>query len=294
METTPGRENCPVRTRRSDGPLATINRARDAVRQRKKTAAGEAFTVYVRGGVYALAAPVRLSAEDSGTAAAPVVYRAYASERPVLMGGREIAGFAPERGEILKADLASQGLQGVYFRQLLFDDRRQPLARWPNFDPAHPYDGGWAHADGKPVNMYEEVPGENKRTFRYKAADQRHWASPSDGEVFVFPRFNWWNDIRPIRAIDRKKREITLAWDASYAIRPGDRYFVQNLREELDAPGEWWLDREDVDALLLAAEAVGRPARLRADAGDDSRTGAGHGCTSFSAASPSSAAKGPR
>ncbi len=34
-----------------------------------------------------------------------------------------------------------------------------------------------------------------------------------------------------------------LAGDASYAIRPGDRYYVQNLLEELDAPGEWYLDR---------------------------------------------------
>ena len=62
--------------------------------------------------------------------------------------------------------------------------------------------------------------------------------------MFVFARYNWWNDILPIRSIDRQEREITLASDASYAIRPGDRYFVQNLREELDSPGEWWLDKK--------------------------------------------------
>ncbi len=30
----------------------------------------------------------------------------------------------------------------------------------------------------------------------------------------------------------------------SYEIRPGDRYFVQGPREELDVPGEWYLDVE--------------------------------------------------
>ena len=37
---------------------------------------------------------------------------------------------------------------------------------------------------------------------------------------------------------------INLASDCSYAIRPGDRYYVQNLFEELDAPGEWYLDKK--------------------------------------------------
>ncbi len=39
-------------------------------------------------------------------------------------------------------------------------------------------------------------------------------------------------------------RTITLAANASFSIRPGDRYYVQNLFEELDAPGEWYLDRQ--------------------------------------------------
>ena len=63
------------------------------------------------------------------------------------------------------------------------------------------------------------------------------------GEVCIFPRYNWWNNIVRIASIDREKRVITLAGDCSYAIRPGDRYYVQGLFEELDAPGEWYLDR---------------------------------------------------
>ena len=116
--------------------------------------------------------------------------------------------------------------------------------------------------------MYQDVPGEDQQHVPLQAARTPDaWAQPEEAEVFVFPRYNWWNNIVPIASIDRQKREITLAGDASYAIRPGDRYFVQNLLEELDAPGEWYLDRTHVDALLLAADAAGRATGLRADAG---------------------------
>lgn len=71
------------------------------------------------------------------------------------------------------------------------------------------------------------------------------WSRPEEGEVFIFPRFNWWNNIAGIKSIDTETRTITLKNDCSYAIRPNDRYYVQNLFEELDSPGEWYLDKKD-------------------------------------------------
>ncbi|MDQ3814582.1 MAG: right-handed parallel beta-helix repeat-containing protein, partial [Armatimonadota bacterium] len=229
---------------KTDGPFATLEKARDAIRQRR--AAGPLpgpATVFVRGGIYPLARTFKLDKEDSGTAEAPVVYGAFENEKPIIIGGRPITGFAPHQGQILKADVNAQGFQGVYFRQLFFDGKRQHLARYPNFDLQNPYGGGWAYADGKPVPMYADVPGEDRRTFQYKEQDARQWARPEEGEVFVFARFNWWNNIVRIDSVDREKRIIKLAGDASYPIRPTDRYYVRNLFEELDAPGEWYLDK---------------------------------------------------
>mgnify|MGYP000443601265 CR=1 FL=1 len=233
-----------VNAARTDGPLATLEAARDAVRKLKAAGLTEPVTVHVRGGLYELRRTLKLSPEDSGTAKAPVVYRAYQGERPVLIGGRRLTAFVPHQGQILKADLAKQGLKGVYFRQLIFDGQRQHLARYPNFDPANPYGGGWAYVDGKVVSMYQDIPGENRHTLVYRAQDARRWSRPTEGEIFVFPRYNWWNNIVRIKSIDPAKRQITLAGDASYPIRAGDRYYVQNLFEELDSPGEWYLDRE--------------------------------------------------
>ncbi len=230
-------------TAKTDGPFASLARARDEIRKRK--AAGALVgpvTVYLREGVYSLPNTFKLSAQDSGTAEAPVTYRAYEGETAVISGGKPISGFAAHQGKILVADAGTQGLKGVNFRQLFYSGARQPLARYPNFDPENPYGGGWAYADGKPVPMYQEVPGEDKHSLQYKQSDARDWAKPQEGDVFVFPRYNWWNNLVPIKSIDRESRKITLTGDCSYPIRPTDRYYVQGMREELDAPGEWYLD----------------------------------------------------
>jgi Right handed beta helix region len=218
-------------------PFATLTRARDEIRKRRQEGAA---TVFVRGGVYELRETLKLEVKDSGTAAAPVVYRAYEREKPVLTVAGAITGFSKHEGKILKASAAEHG----YFRQLYYAGKRQQLARYPNFDAANPYGGGWAYADGKAVAMYQDVPGEDKHSMQYKAQDSRTWAHPEEGEVFVFPRYNWWNNIVRIKSIDRESRKVTLAGECSYPIRPGDRYYVQNLKEELDAPGEWYLDKQ--------------------------------------------------
>jgi hypothetical protein len=226
-------------------PFATLARARDEIRVRKsKRQLAGPVTVFVRGGLYELSETLKLDGRDSGTAGGPIVYRTYPHENAVMTAARAISGFVPYKGKIQKADTAAHGLRGVYFRQLFFEGKRMPLARRPNFDETNPYAGGWAYADGKPVPMWQNIEGEDKHSFQYAAQDAREWARPEEVEVFVFPRYNWWNNIVRVKSVDPDKRRVTLAADCSYPIRPGDRYYVQNLLEELDAPGEWYLDKQ--------------------------------------------------
>ncbi|NOZ21650.1 MAG: hypothetical protein GXP25_11265 [Planctomycetes bacterium] len=231
---------------KTNGPLATLQGARDAIRKLKSEGRlPEGATVFVREGMYSIPTTLTFDKQDSGSADAPIVYRAYKDEKPILIGGREITGFAPYKGKILKTNVNDQGFKGIYFRQLFFDGKRQFLARYPNYDPDNPYAGGWAYADGKYIPMYKSIDGEPKNQLHYKAKDFRNWSRPEEGLVFVFPRYNWWNNICPIKSVDRKKRIYHLSRNASYPIRPTDRYYVMNIFEELDAPGEWYLDKRD-------------------------------------------------
>jgi parallel beta-helix repeat protein len=221
-------------------PFATIARARDEVRKYSKT---EPVTIWIRGGHYQIPQTLTLNPSDSGTAEAPITYRAFADEKPVLIGGKSIGGWEKWKGDILKADLKAQGIKPL-FQQLFYASTRQHLARYPNFDASNPYGGGWAYADGQPIPMYEHVPGESLRTLFYQPQDARTYAKPKDLKIFVFTRYNWWNDIVGVESIDADKRIMKLTKDCSYAIRPGDRYYIQGGLEDLDAPGEWSIDRE--------------------------------------------------
>jgi hypothetical protein len=80
----------------TDGPLASMARARDAIRALK--AAGQLSApvrVLVRGGVYYLDETLAFGPEDSGSEGLVISYEAFPGERPELVGGRRIEGFQP-------------------------------------------------------------------------------------------------------------------------------------------------------------------------------------------------------
>ena len=96
---------------RTDGPVATLERARDAIRERRKAGLAEPVTVFIHAGNYSLAKTFTLAKEDSGTAEAPVVWRAYGNDKPVLVGGAVITGWQSVTddprtgGKLLKAKI---------------------------------------------------------------------------------------------------------------------------------------------------------------------------------------------
>ena len=243
-------------------PFATLERARDAIRS-LKTRGGVPgpVTVQVRGGIYLLGRTLELGDEDAGSEDAFIVYRAYGSEKVALVRGRSITNFRPHAGRILKAELRSQGGEGRRFCLLVFDGKRQELARYPNRNPDDLNGGAWAYVAGKRFGMYEDSPDETgyhaqnqqldfwqrnvpryTRMLRLQPADIHSWSRLEQGEVSIFPRFNWSHHVLGIESFDWTNGILNLKPGAYYEIRPGDRYFVRNLLEELDAPGEWYLD----------------------------------------------------
>jgi hypothetical protein len=91
---------------RTDGPFATLEAARDALRRPKGVARlGAGTTVWLRGGTYSRERTFELIARDSGTPSAPVIYRAYTNETPSLLGGRRVNGFTPIKDSAVKARL---------------------------------------------------------------------------------------------------------------------------------------------------------------------------------------------
>ncbi len=247
--------------------------------------------VLVRGGKYFLPAPLVLDARDGGTQEYPVVYAAYPGEEPVLSGGRWVGGVArydgkwvfwkPYKGKIEQRVVPeAQGATGSSVN--CSTTAAQVRARTPNFEPGNPYAGGWAKMTG-PAEPKSET------AFKFDPRDlPRRWAKPAEAEVNCFFGANWGNDIIPIKSLDPRTGVITLAhgmtcnsqplailpytssreWledvqDCWLAFHRGQRYFVENVLEELDQPGEWCWDSQEgklyfwpPDDALAAAEVV--------------------------------------
>ncbi|NUQ64993.1 MAG: right-handed parallel beta-helix repeat-containing protein [Pirellulales bacterium] len=242
-------------------PFATLERARDAVRQWRTAAdAGGPATVHLRGGVYELTETLALAAEDSGTKDAPVVWRNHASERVALSGGRRVAGFErvtnqdvlqrlPEtaRGSVFQADVRATGIAdfgevaGAGKRIELFsNDRPMTLARWPNEGFARIVDV----TGGKPIKIHG-IPGDAIGKFVYAENRPARWIGEPDVWLSGYWFWDWSDGRQRIRSIDPATRTIELeSPDHNYGYRKGQRYYAFNALAELDSPGEWYLDRQ--------------------------------------------------
>jgi hypothetical protein len=234
---------------RTDGPLGTLERARDEIRRLK--ADGELkppVIVEVHAGDYLLDRPFELTEEDSAPDGQRIEYRSAGDGEVRLIGGVEITGFEPYKGEILQADVSGLGLDEIaphqFWRfsgnvpgfELLFRGERMPLARWPNKIPDDPRWGEWAYIP----NTTEKT----KEWFHYAGDRPANWTRPEEAQVHFFPWYNYMDQYTGIESIDAEKQIIHLATPAVYEVQPGRRFYVRNVFEELDAPGEWYLDRE--------------------------------------------------
>ncbi len=78
----------------TDGPLASLQGARDAIRRLRGQAASQwPVRVEVGDGTYALTAPLLLGLSDTGGPTNPIVYQAAPGARPLFSGGRRIHGW---------------------------------------------------------------------------------------------------------------------------------------------------------------------------------------------------------
>jgi hypothetical protein len=200
-------------------PVATLARAQQAARV---WAGRRPVTIYLRGGTYYLTQTLVLSSEDSGSARAPITWQAWSDEHPVLSGGVKLdLKWEPYRDGILKARVPSD------FRsdQLFVNGRRQPLARYPNFDPTISILNGYA-ADAID-------PGRVAR-----------WANPRGGYIHAMHEALWGGMHYLITGKDIQGH-LTYegGWQNNRPAPMHKQYrFVENIFEELDAPGEWFLD----------------------------------------------------
>jgi len=234
---------------KTDGPVASLAGARDAVRRaRKAQPDAGAVTVIVHGGTYRVTEPVVFGPRDGGTEAAPVVYRAAEGARPVISGGRRITGFRVRDDGTWVATVPGAGIgKGKWtFVQLFVGGRRAIRARSPN---------KWYHyTAGKAFHVRDPTSGQyidaERRAFQARKVDVAPLLdlAPADlHEVVLVPYHSWSTSLMRVAAVDPAGPTVIAMGSASWPFmkwEPAQRYHLENYEAALDAPDEWFLRRD--------------------------------------------------
>jgi len=198
------------------------------------------------------------------------MYRAADGEKPVFSGGRRITGFAPitdaavrellplqVRNKVLCADLKAQGIRrygsyepcgygsGKGFRtrpmfELYWNGKPLQVARWPN--------KGYVRIAGvSKENTYKTWKGtaSRKGVIQYHEDRPTRWAREKDLWLYGYYCWDWADSYEKVASITTSNKTITLETPCHrYGFRKGQRYHAINALSEIDAPGEYHLDRE--------------------------------------------------
>jgi len=247
-------------------PLATLGKAVEAMR-----GAG-AGTIWIGEGEYVLEQGVTLDARLGGTAEQPLVIRGIAAGKTRISGARAVTGFRPitaeeskrliseeARKRVLVADLKAQGFPALDAmplqhrahggEELIFDDEPMQSARWPNDDFAvfsEVIDPGAS----KPIHWVQrEVyrPG----SFRFPGERAKLWDFERGVWLHGFWCYDWCDEVLKAATYDPATGELRMAVKHAYGIgspwpkESKRRFYALHVFEELDRPGEYYLDRKN-------------------------------------------------
>ncbi len=247
-------------TDKTDGPFATLQHARDAIRLLRSHGGlpQGGVLVVVRGGTYYMNAPLDLSAQDSGTETAKIIYTAYPGEEVRLSGGRVVADFSnvtdpallarledSARVHVRQADLKALGITDFGppdggGMEVFQEDAPLWISRWPNQDFVKITD--IVEKDGHEIHGN---PGSKTGKFFFEGDRPQRWIGEKDPWLHGYWFWDWSDQRQQIESIDLEKKILAVKPPYhSYGYRKGQWYYAFNMVSEVDTPGEYYIDRE--------------------------------------------------
>ncbi len=163
-------------------------------------------------------------------------------------------GVMPSLGSYTTASKYDGGTTGPMYCELFVDNRRMTVARYPDTDYLRAGDivttGDGLEIGGKKKKTAAEwaaqrnPPSDVYAIAHDTAVRASGWQSLDDVWVFCYPMYTWADMSSPIHWLDAEKDQMELTYVSMYGVRANMPYYFYNVFEELDAPGEWYLNRD--------------------------------------------------
>ncbi len=232
---------------KTDGPVASLAGARDAVRRlRSQGPLSGPIPVQFADGTYPLTAPVDFTPEDTAPERARIFYMAAPGAKPIIEAGRAITGWQRGANGIWTTTIPDVRDGKWYFEQLYVNGQRAIRARSPNkfyYYMLRKVERGIDPLTGKDADLASRAiagRGEDLAPI-FRVPKERL----SDVTAVVY--HSWEISRHRIAGMDAAKNMVVASGGAPWAFfnwGHDQRYHLENFREALDAPGEWFLDRD--------------------------------------------------
>ncbi|WP_346316339.1 PDZ domain-containing protein [Chitinophaga sp. YIM B06452] len=204
-------------------PLATLHRAQQLWRQVRAQHPGRNIQVTLRGGTYYLDSALVLTPEDNSSMNSVLFIMGYPGENAVISGARPLK----VKWEAQDVGIFSASIPGsvTAMDRLYMNGQTQILARYPNYDSA--------------ARFYHGTSADALAPERIK-----NWKHPEGGIVHALHRAEWGGYHYRITGVDAAGNVILEGgWQNNRQMGLHAQHrFVENIREELDAPQEWFFD----------------------------------------------------
>jgi hypothetical protein len=243
----------------STAPFATITQARLAVRTLAGTSGLPAggVNVWIHGGYYNLSAPLSFDSGDSGTSSSPINYSAFPGELVYVTGAQSLnpAAFAvvtssspvwsridaSARGNLYSVSLPALGITNygtlksggfglsvISGLELFCNGQPMTLGRWPNA--------------GQP--FARTTSAQSNTQFTYSGTRPQRWTQAPDMWFHGLWNTTWADYQLGVTSMNASTGAFTVAPSPlEFGIGANQPFYAFNLLEEIDEPGEYYVDR---------------------------------------------------
>lgn len=259
-------------------PVQSIETAvRLAAEKRSETGSTDTIDIVLRGGVYEMQDTVRLNNITTADGIAPLRIKAYGNEAVRLSGGRDIplsdmtaadTAFTDKIIDpsaalhILQYDLKAAGITdyGEISRrgylisenktaqaEISLDGKVQRLASWPNENfvgLTEIVETGTRKAPGTDEQGNPKPSITDGCSFTVDYDRPSYWSNIGDVWVSGVLGPNFFHDYYPMERFDNATNTVYLKEGAASSYYSKQFFRFENIPEELDAPGEYYIDRE--------------------------------------------------